>query len=772
MIAIYGGTMSVDRFQLLRNTGQFDSVNAGQLPLTKLTLIYAENGRGKTTLATILRSLSTGDARLISERHRLGSVHPPHIVLAAAGGAAHIFQNGAWNAALPQVAVFDDAFVAQNVCSGIEIEAAHRQNLHELILGAQGVQLNTALQQHIAAVEEHNRTLRERGEAIPVAVRGALTVDAFCALQADPQIDAKIQGAERRLAAARSADAIQRQADFLPLTLPAFDIPAINAILARDLPALEAGAAAHVQAHVARLGKGGEAWVGQGMARIGPVSEGHDHEVCPFCAQDLAGSPLIGHYQVYFGAEYQSLKADIASAISGVNAAHGGDIPAAFERAVRVTGQTAEFWTQFTEGVPAIEVDTAAIARAWGAARTAVLEILRAKQAAPLEPTALPAETLEAIAAYEELRGAINSLSTRLQALNAPIAVVKEQAAGANIATLTADLQRLTLLRTRHTDPMAGACASYLAEKQAKTATERLRDQARAALDQYRQQVFPAYEAAINTYLQRFNAGFRIGAVASVNNRAGSAASYNVVINNTPVALAADNGPSFRNTLSAGDRNTLALAFFFASLEQDPQLAQKVVVIDDPMTSLDEHRSLTTVLEMRRLHDRVSQIIVLSHSKPFLCALWEGADTLTRTALRLIRQGAGSTLVVWDVNQDCITEHDRRHALVSSYIQAGDPATQRAVAEALRPILEAFVRVAYPDNFRPGSLLGPFINICEQRVGTPQQILSHADIDELEVLKDYGNRFHHDTNPAWQTAVINDLELVDFCARTLAFTRR
>ncbi len=508
------------------------------------------------------------------------------------------------------------------------------------------------------------------------------------------------------------------------------------------------------------------------MARIGPVSEGHDHEVCPFCAQDLAGSPLIGHYQVYFGAEYQSLKADIASAISGVNAAHGGDIPAAFERAVRVTGQTAEFWTQFTEGVPAIEVDTAAIARAWGAARTAVLEILRAKQAAPLEPTALPAETLEAIAAYEELRGAINSLSTRLQALNAPIAVVKEQAAGANIATLTADLQRLTLLRTRHTDPMAGACASYLAEKQAKTATERLRDQARAALDQYRQQVFPAYEAAINTYLQRFNAGFRIGAVASVNNRAGSAASYNVVINNTPVALAADNGPSFRNTLSAGDRNTLALAFFFASLEQDPQLAQKVVVIDDPMTSLDEHRSLTTVLEMRRLHDRVSQIIVLSHSKPFLCALWEGADTLTRTALRLIRQGAGSTLVVWDVNQDCITEHDRRHALVSSYIQAGDPATQRAVAEALRPILEAFVRVAYPDNFRPGSLLGPFINICEQRVGTPQQILSHADIDELEVLKDYGNRFHHDTNPAWQTAVINDLELVDFCARTLAFTRR
>jgi wobble nucleotide-excising tRNase len=54
-----------------------------------------------------------------------------------------------------------------------------------------------------------------------------------------------------------------------------------------------------------------------------------------------------------------------------------------------------------------------------------------------------------------------------------------------------------------------------------------------------------------------------------------------VLINNVAVGLADSNGePCFRNTLSAGDRNTLALAFFFASLYQDPQIAQKTVVID------------------------------------------------------------------------------------------------------------------------------------------------------------------------------------------------
>jgi hypothetical protein len=106
-------------------------------------------------------------------------------------------------------------------------------------------------------------------------------------------------------------------------------------------------------------------------------------------------------------------------------------------------------------------------------------------------------------------------------------------------------------IKVRHEPATAALCAAYIAEKDAKTATEVLRVQARAALDGYRQNIFPAYEAAINEYLRRFNAGFRLGAVTSVNNRGGSSASYNVLINNVAVALTGDGGPSFKNTLSA-----------------------------------------------------------------------------------------------------------------------------------------------------------------------------------------------------------------------------
>jgi wobble nucleotide-excising tRNase len=761
--------MTVERFQLLRNVGQFDSVNAGaQIALTPLTLVYAENGRGKTTLAAIMRSLSTSDPALIEDRHRLGAANRPHIVLSV-GGAQIVYQNGAWGQSLPRVAVFDDAFVAANVCSGIEIETSHRQNLHELILGAQGVALNAELQRHVTAIEQHNRELRTKEAAIPAAQRAGMTVDAFCSLPADDDIDARIQDAERSLSAAQAADAIRQRDTFLPLSLPGFDLAAVGGVLARTLPDVQAETAARVREHLRQLGRGSEAWIGEGMSRI--AGEGHDANTCPFCAQDLAGSPLIRHYEVYFSEAYNGLKSAITQTGQGIAADHSGEIQAAFERAVRVAVQNREFWRGFMD-VPDIDVDTAAILRNWTAAREAVLTVLRAKAAAPLEAMTLPPEAIAAVEIFARDAQAVAAVSATLTACNGQIALVKEQAAAANVAVLTTDLARLQAVKARHSPPLNAACDAYVAEKEAKAESERQRNAARAALDQYRTAIFPAYEQSINDYLGRFNAGFRLGAVGSVNTRAGSSASYNVVINNVAVGLTANGGPSFRTTLSAGDRNTLALAFFFASLEQDPNLADKIVVIDDPMTSLDEHRSLTTVEEMRGLVGRVRQVIVLSHSKPFLCAMWEGADTQTRSALRINRDGAGSTLAVWDVHQDCITEHDRRHVLVSGYIQAANAANERVVAQALRPILEAYLRVAYPVEFPPGTMLGPFIGVARQRLGQPGQIMATADIDELDRLRNYANRFHHDSNPAWQTAAINDQELTGFAERTLRFTSR
>ncbi len=763
----------INRIQLLRNVGQFDSVNgAANIALSQLTLIHAENGRGKTTLAAILRSLGTGDAIPIAERRRLAAVNPPHVVLDCAGGPpAAMFQNNAWNRRLDNIVVFDDLFVDQNVCSGMAVDPEHRQNLHELILGTQGVALNRQLQEYVAKIEQHNMALRTKGAAIPASERGSLSVDDFCALTAQDDIDAAIQGAERNLAAVREQEPIRTTPLFEQISLSAFDIAETDAVLGRDLPNLEAAAAQRVQQHLAALGQGGEAWVSDGMRRI-PAGQVRP---CPFCAQNLEASPVIAHYRAYFSDAYAELKSAVVDALTAVNRLHGGDVPASFERVVRVCGERRQFWARFCD-VPEVALDTAEIARSWQAAREAVTAAMQAKQAAPLEHMNLSVEANAAIAAFETHRQAVAALNQDLQQANGRIRVVKEQAAGGNLTALTADVARLKAVKARHTPATAALCQAYLDEKAAKTVTATERDRARTALEQHRTTIFPAYQRAINEYLRRFNAGFRLDSVAPANTRAGSTCNYNIVINNSSVAVSgappAAGEPSFRSTLSSGDRNTLALAFFFASLDQDPALlANRIVVIDDPISSLDDQRALTTVQEIRWLSGRVAQVIVLSHNKSFLCRIWEHAPTNDRAALEVSRDGTGSTIRAWDVNQDCITEHDRRHSLLRDYLVSNTP-NNWEVARSIRPHLESFLRVACPEYFPPSALLGRFCGLCQQRVSTPQPILDVDDLRELRDLTEYANRFHHNPNPARETVDINGNELVGYVRRTLEFARR
>jgi wobble nucleotide-excising tRNase len=494
--------------------------------------------------------------------------------------------------------------------------------------------------------------------------------------------------------------------------------------------------------------------------------------MCPFCRQDLAASDILAHYRAYFGAAYAQLKQAIADARRAITAGHAGEVPTAFERAVRLAAERRQFWSRFTE-VPEVAIDTAALARDWRQAREAIEAALIAKQSTPLEPLVLDQNARAAIGRYHETRETIRELSAALLAVNPQLAIVKEQAQVADIPALSADIATLKATQARHSAELVPLCREYLDEKQAKAATERLRTAARTALDNYRQNIFPLYEGAINTYLQRFGAAFRLQGMASVNNRGGSSVNYSVLINQNAVPLSANGAPSFRSALSAGDRNTLALAFFFASLEQDPALADKIVVIDDPMTSLDEHRSLVTVQEIATLAGRVSQVIGLSHHKPFLMNLWESMPrNHPRAALRITRVGNASQIVAWNVSADTVTEHDRRHARVLAYLAAADHTTERQVAADLRPMLEALVRVAYPNAFPPGALLGPFINVCEQRLNTPDQLLDQAATRELGAILEYANLFHHDSNPTCQTEIINDQQLTSFARRTLEFIRR
>ena len=704
------------------------------------------------------------------ERKRLGAVSDPHIVIEHSEGSS-MFKDGLWSNAPLDLLIYDDAFVAANICSGMSLETSHRRNLHELILGAQGVEFYAELERQVERIEGHNVALREKREKIRESIRGPYSVEEFCDLEKDEDIDAKIVAIGKRITRAKRVAQIKAAPEFVELELPRFDIEGLSTLLARSLADIGQDAVEQVATHLARLGPGAEEWVASGMSRAARVAESVEHEVCPFCAQELENSGVFQYFQRYFSDSYDSLITSIGLALDSVNDEHGGDAQAQFERDLNVLRSRYQFWNDFVE-LPAFLVDSSRVGTLWGKARDAVLRHLQDKAANPLAVIALSSNTLDEVNLYLELREEIKALVDSLIAVNTQLFRIKNHSTQDKLSELEKSHAQLCAAKIRFDPKVEVLCSSFLDEMEAKRNTEQLRERAKKSLNHYRSQIFPTYEKSINEFLARFNASFRIGRVRSADVRGGSSATYCVVINNQEVELNAQSGPSFRNTLSSGDRNALALAFFFTSLMQDSDQTNKIVVVDDPMTSLDDHRAWATRSELYSLATRVQQLIVLSHSKRFLCPFWENHDENVLSAYSISRIQNSSELTQWDVREDSITEHDKRYELVLKYLQSANSTDEREVAQALRLILEAFVRVAYPNHFAPGCVLGPFVNECKQKLGQSDEILSKSDTEELKELLDYANQFHHDTNPAWKTHTINDTELVAMVKRTLLFCSR
>ena len=641
-----------------------------------------------------------------------------------------------------------------------------------MILGERGVALNRDLQDLVSRVAEHNGALSDHATAISEHERFGLSVDAFCALSEVPDVDEKIAEAERDLKAAQDQESVLGAPIFASIELPEFDIEAIRETLGKDLVELDKSAEAQVQAHIQTLGEGGESWVAEGVQRAAQRDDG----ACPFCGQDMHGIDLVAHYRAYFSQEYANLKQTVSLLISNVNRNHAGDKQVAFERAVSTLTQSRQFWSSYYD-VPTVEIDSAAIVDAWNAARKAVAEQLQAKLAAPLETQSLSQTSVDSLEAYDGHRQAVAATNQTLQVTNLTIQQVKQNAQTADTNLISSGLNRLKATKSRFHEDIAPLCVDYLAESAAKERTETERDQARQALDEYRANVFPQLENGVNGYLDRFNAGFRIGSLtpANLGRGTGSTCTYNVLINNAPIAVRGNTNtpgePSFRNSLSAGDRNTLALALFFSSLDRLPNLADTVVVIDDPMSSLDDHRSLATVQKVRALSRQAKQTIVLSHNKRFLCGILNGVNRHEEcTTLEIAPNGDESTIRTWNASQVSITEHDQRYFLLSA-CAADQSGVDREVAESIRFYLEGYFRVACPGPFPPGKLLGRFAYECRQRIGRSDEVLDEKTVEELESILEYANRFHHPANPAMQGEHIPPTELLGYVRRTLALAR-
>ena len=276
----------------------------------------------------------------------------------------------------------------------------------------------------------------------------------------------------------------------------------------------------------------------------------------------------------------------------------------------------------------------------------------------------------------------------------------------------------------------------------------------------------------INSYLGRLNAGFKIDYREPNYQGKEPAASYQILINDAPVSpRSASPGladASFRNTLSAGDKSTLALALFLAKLNADPALGETIVVLDDPFTSLDNFRRQFTAIEIRKLCDRSAQTIVLSHDKTFLRLLWDKIDQGTIKCVAVQTGAPGMTTIApYDIESETRPRHVTERMKIEEFVE-GEPHETGYIRTRLRTVCEDFYRRGDPGLFHEAASLDEIGRLLQ---GAPEEHPYKGVIEDLRDINEYSRREHHaevEDDPSGESS---DEELKGFCRRVLDLTR-
>lgn len=752
--------MTIERFIHIKNVGRFyNSLAGGDVSLRRCNLLFAENGRGKTTLGAILRSLQSGDPAHVIGRRTLGSPDAPDIHIRLDDGVAR-FANGAWDRNVPDIAIFDNIFINENVFAGDAVDTEQRRNLFRIIVGSEGVGMTRRLKELDSEITDTNTKIRNARGEIQLRIPRDVGFEAFLALDEDTEIEQKIETKRREINATAQAARIQERRELEKLSLPSKP-EGIERLLLKTIDGIgddvEERMATHIRDH--HMGDNGENWISQGLT--------FQAEDCPFCGQALAASPILPTYLAYFSEAYEALKTEVHDQLNQVRTNFGDRAIGVVERTIERNNASLEFWQQYCVLEPPALPNRANLESVLERLRNSILGLLQSKVSAPIEVVTHDEAFVQALDNYQALARDVATYNAAVDAANRQITAKKEETRGANSASLRRELNFLLAIRLRHNVEVIPLVQAHDALCVDKRALEAEKAEIRERLDDYTTEVIGSYEQSINRYLDHFNAGFRIG--GTVHNYRGRIAStrYQIVINEVPVGLGDPDTPldqpSFKNTLSAGDRSTLALAFFLAQIEREPMPENKLIVLDDPFTSQDSFRRNHTAQQVKKCAQRYAQVIVLSHDPSFLQLIWEKLAPTDRKALQLVRIGERNTRIIQFDIEDAV---QARYLTAIKILQAfhshreGEPLN---VIQQIRPVLEGYCRRICPGQYENQSL-GQIVGIV--RNAGDGHVL-HEISEELEEINDYCRRYHHAENAYAAEEPIDTVELSGYVRRTL-----
>ncbi|MFQ2340789.1 AAA family ATPase [Aeromonas dhakensis] len=751
----------LERIHRVKGVGLLHDADGRTYSLKKASLIYADNGVGKSTLTSIFRSCASNEPDLISRRRTIDGSNQPEVHFQFSNGQNSRFTNSAWDHPRPELLVFDADFVEKNVYAGGQVTTDQRKNLLQFALGANAVNAQHEYDQADADAVAATQAVRELNNQLAEFHRG-ITLRQFRNLAEVVDADAQIARLNEQIVEAQNIGFIQAKALPMSLEEPTLNVGQIFETFRRSLADIDLAAENRVRQHLDLLSQPGlEKWISDGR------NYGNDDN-CPYCNQPLDGVELIEAYRSYFNQDYNRLKVSVAALDTLISHATSQSIVERLAANFSTASAIIDGWQEHLE-IQAPEFNYDASILALLEIRTRLEDLRITKEGNLLEPVGSIEAENELRVIWDQILVIVRNCNSRIDAAIRQINEYKTNLATVSTDDLHRQIAILEQAKTRYRQEvvdMLSQLDTATSEETLKHAEKQLK---KDALNTIMQTTLDSYKDRINQLLRAFGAQFSIPNI-DFNYRGGLRSNYNLYMRGASIELTGG-VPDFKTSLSEGDKRTLAFAFFIASVESTADLASKVVVIDDPICSLDLNRKQQTRTILKRVHDNCRQLIVLVHDIHFMRNLRDeilrGSTPQHVVCLRLKTvENRYSDFAMIDVDKECEGAYFKCHRVLGEYL-SGTAQSSMEVARSIRPMLEGYLHRRFPGMVDSGLLFGQVIQAIN---AAPQNSpLFHAQniTAELNEINGYAGQYHHDTNPSADQVQIIDGELRLFVERAI-----
>ncbi len=765
----------IHKIEQLVSIGKFRDYQAsGDVAFRKLTLFYGDNGGGKTTLTSIFRSLTLGLNDIIFRRKSTNQTTQQAARIVERNNSVDIFHtfnhSTGWNSPMPDIEIFDVHFVNDNVYSGFDFNDEHRKQLHQFVIGAQGVNIKRQIEQNKSDKTTARQNITSLEQQIIQQVGNDLTSDlltSFLAIQNTQtnNIDQLIQEGETALSNANANSVIQTLQPLLQLSLinSGIDFDTLASDLEISSQSIQDETLKTLfKNHCSDLEEnsveGPENWLQKGYSYLKKKSTDGESNIptslyCPFCKQKIDQDlDIISAYAQHFNEEFNSLILRLQSHLELVQ---GFNLEATIQNLnnnnTTNSGRTSSWVSYLPQTTISPTYNIFDDEENLKSDFKSVLDLIRQK----LQNPSLTLETDYIKDFKVKLNTINNNINNYNQIVNTyNLSIQSFRSRIQSVGNAQNELNRLNRIKKRFETSINTLCSQLVSEKQRlKTLEDNypllIRQQEAAATT-----FFGLYKTKINYYLDTiFRTPFKIDSIVYIPPRGMAIQSkieYKLTIDGIDISFDPNQPNSAKDCLSEGDKSTIALAFFLSKLDIDSNLASKILIFDDPLSSFDKNRRLYTVQILKDLIPKIKQIIILSHNEFFLYELTKGTAQGDKKTLRITENFITKSSSIEPLDLDTLVENNyfKHIKELENFLVSPDLNHKERVLGLLRNVLEAHLRFKFyrqlvvlpPSNQTLGRLITELIN---QNVVFRDNVNRTSIITTLNLINGISCRPHH-----------------------------